>query len=59
MAVAEIFTGVPGQFVQLPDTIQSFKEILEGKADELPEQAFFMVGDLEDARRKARELEAH
>lgn len=58
MAVAEIFTGVPGKFVQLPDTIQSFKEILEGKADELPEQAFFMVGDLEDARRKAKELEA-
>lgn len=59
MFVAEIFTGQPGKFVPLKNTIESFKEIIEGKADDLPEQAFFMVGDLEDARRKAKELESN
>src|SRR5207249_11637889 len=43
MHVAEAFTGTPGQFVQIPDTVRGFKEILEGKYDSLPEQAFYMV----------------
>ncbi len=48
-SVAEIFTGIPGKFVDLPDTIRSFKEILEGKYDHLPENAFYMVGSIEEA----------
>ena len=55
-AVAEQFTGTPGVYVPLEETIRGFKEILEGKHDDLPEQAFFMVGTIEDARRKAEEL---
>jgi len=51
--VAQVFTGVEGRLVKLKDTIRSFKEILEGKCDDLPEGAFFMVGDIEDARKKA------
>src|SRR5215469_11779417 len=47
--VAEQFTGTPGSYVRLPDTIRGFKEILEGKHDALPEQAFYMVGTIEDA----------
>ena len=48
--VAETFTGTPGQFVQIEDCIQSFKAILEGECDDLPEQAFYLVGGLEMAR---------
>ncbi|CAG8533381.1 1774_t:CDS:2 [Acaulospora colombiana] len=55
-AVAQVFTGFEGRLVKLKDTIRSFKEILEGKADDLPESAFYMVGDIEDARKKAEEL---
>ncbi len=55
-AVAEQFTGTPGVYVKLEDTIRGFKEILEGKHDDLPEQAFFMVGTIEDAREKAARL---
>lgn len=58
MSVAEVFSGIPGKYVKLSDTIASFKAIVAGEADDLPEEAFFMVGDLEDARRKAGELEA-
>ena len=58
MFVAEVFSGIPGRYVKLADTIASFKAILNGEADDLPEDAFYMVGDLEDARRKAKELEA-
>jgi F-type H+-transporting ATPase subunit beta len=54
--VAEQFTGTPGVYVQLEDTIRGFKEILEGKHDALPEQAFYMVGTIEDAVEKARRL---
>jgi F-type H+-transporting ATPase subunit beta len=43
--VAEQFTGAPGKYVKLKDTVRSFKEIVEGKYDHLPEQAFYMVGD--------------
>src|SRR4051794_8117294 len=55
MFVAETFTGQPGKFVRLEDTIAGFAEILEGKHDELPEQAFYMVGTIEDAVAKAGE----
>jgi len=54
--VAEQFTGFPGVYVRLEDTIRGFKEILEGKHDDLPEQAFYMVGTIEDAIKKAKEL---
>ncbi|MCP4907600.1 MAG: F0F1 ATP synthase subunit beta, partial [bacterium] len=55
-AVAEQFTGTPGVYVRLEDTIRGFKEILEGKHDDLPEQAFYMVGTIEDAMEKAKSL---
>jgi F-type H+/Na+-transporting ATPase subunit beta len=57
MFVAEQFTGQPGVFVPLDETIASFKAITEGKYDHFPEQAFFMVGGIEDVERKAKDLE--
>jgi F-type H+-transporting ATPase subunit beta len=54
--VAEQFTGTPGVYVRLEDTVRGFKEIMEGKHDELPEQAFYMVGTIEDAIAKAKQL---
>ena len=54
--VAEQFTGVPGRYVKLEDTIRGFKEIIEGKHDDLPEQAFYMVGTIEEAVEKAQRL---
>ncbi len=56
MFVAEQFTGIPGRYVPLSDTISSFREILEGKCDMLPEQAFNMVGSIDDAYEKAKSL---
>src|ERR1039457_5718897 len=56
--VAEQFTGVAGRYVKIADTIRSFKEIVEGKHDELPEQAFFNVGAIEEAQEKAEKLKA-
>lgn len=56
--VAEVFTNMPGIFVQLEDTIKSFKEILEGKYDDLPEAAFLMVGGIEDVIAKAQKMAA-
>jgi len=56
--VAEVFTGSPGKYVSLPDTIKGFKEIIDGKHDELPEMAFYMVGTIEEALEKAKELKA-
>ena len=56
--VAEQFTGIPGKFVPLAETIESFRRLTEGEFDHLPEQAFFMCGGIEDAEAKARELEA-
>lgn len=53
---AEEFTGNPGKFVSLEESIRGFKEILEGRHDSIPEQAFFMVGSIDDAMEKAREL---
>jgi F-type H+-transporting ATPase subunit beta len=54
--VAEQFTGAPGRYVKVADTVKSFKEIVEGKHDELPEQAFYMVGDIGEAQDKAKKL---
>jgi F-type H+-transporting ATPase subunit beta len=54
--VAEVFTGAPGRYVKLPDTIKGFKMILDGKLDSLPEQAFYMVGTIEEAQEKAERL---
>ncbi len=54
--VAETFTGIKGAFVKVPDTVRAFKEIVEGKHDDLPEQAFYMVGGVEEARAKAEQM---
>jgi F-type H+/Na+-transporting ATPase subunit beta len=54
--VAQVFTGQPGRYVKLADTVKSFKEVVEGKHDELPEQAFYMVGDIGEAMDKAKKL---
>ncbi|MCL4498197.1 MAG: F0F1 ATP synthase subunit beta [Deltaproteobacteria bacterium] len=54
--VAEVFTGFPGRYVPLSETIRGFKEILEGKHDDLPEQAFYMVGTIDEAVEKAKSL---
>ncbi|MEJ5173598.1 MAG: F0F1 ATP synthase subunit beta, partial [Hydrogenothermaceae bacterium] len=56
--VAEQFTGQPGSYVKKEETIQSFKEVVEGKWDHLPEQAFYMVGGIEEAKEKAEKLGA-
>jgi F-type H+-transporting ATPase subunit beta len=56
--VAEQFTGNPGKYVELKDTIRGFKEIVEGKHDDLPEQAFNMVGGIEEAVEKSKKLAA-
>jgi F-type H+-transporting ATPase subunit beta len=56
--VAEQFTGTPGKYVKLEDTIRGFREIIDGQHDELPESAFYMVGTIEDAVEKARQAEA-
>ena len=58
MFVAEVFTGLAGKFVRREDTVRGFKEILEGKWDHLPEQAFYMVGTIEEAVEKAKKMEA-
>merc|ERR1711964_111648 len=54
--VAEIFTGIQGRLVSLKDTITSFKEIIAGQHDSLPESAFYMVGSIEDVKAKAADL---
>ncbi|HZO91526.1 MAG TPA: F0F1 ATP synthase subunit beta [Chthonomonadaceae bacterium] len=56
--VAEQFTGQPGKYVPLKDTIRSFKEVVDGKHDDLPEQAFYMVGTIDEAVEKAKTLSA-
>ena len=58
MFVAEVFTGRPGRYVAIKDTVASFKEILDGKADDLPEQAFFLAGTSDDVRENAKKLAA-
>jgi F-type H+-transporting ATPase subunit beta len=54
--VAERFTGIPGRYVPLKETVRGFREILDGKCDDLPEQAFMMAGTIEDVREKAAKL---
>lgn len=54
--VAEIFTGSPGKYVDIKDTVRGFREIIDGKHDDLPEQSFYMVGTIEDAIEKAKTL---
>jgi F-type H+-transporting ATPase subunit beta len=56
--VAEAFTGTPGKYVPLKDTIRGFQEVVEGKHDDIPEQAFYMVGGIEEVAEKAKRLEA-
>jgi F-type H+-transporting ATPase subunit beta len=54
--VAEVFTGVAGKFVPVKETVRGFKEILEGKHDDLPEEAFYMVGTIDEAVEKGKKL---
>ena len=54
--VAEVFTGAPGKYVSLKDTIAGFKGILNGEFDDMPEQAFYMVGSIEEAQEKAKSM---
>ena len=56
MHVAEPFTNIPGAYVPRKETVRGFKEILDGKCDDLPEQAFYLVGTIDDARAKAERL---
>ncbi|MFQ5672122.1 MAG: F0F1 ATP synthase subunit beta [Nitrospinales bacterium] len=55
--VAEVFTGSPGRYVKLSDTIEGFREILDGRVDEFPEQAFYMVGSIQEVHEKAAKLQ--
>jgi F-type H+-transporting ATPase subunit beta len=57
--VAEQFNGLPGRYVKIEDIIKGFKEICEGKHDDLPEQAFWMVGTIEEAIEKAKKMREH
>jgi len=56
--VAEQFTGIPGRYVELADTIRGFKELVEGKHDLVPEQAFYMMGTIEEALERAEKMKA-
>jgi F-type H+-transporting ATPase subunit beta len=58
MFVAQAFTNLPGAYVPRDETVRGFREILEGKHDDLPEQAFYMVGNIDDAVEKAKRLAA-
>ncbi|MDM7919573.1 MAG: F0F1 ATP synthase subunit beta, partial [Methanosarcina sp.] len=54
--VAEVFTGTKGKYVPVKETVKGFMEIIEGKHDDLPESAFYMVGGIEEAREKAEKM---
>jgi len=56
--VAETFTGIPGKYVKIADTVRGFKEIIEGKHDDVPEQAFYMKGGIEEVLESAEKLKA-
>ena len=56
--VAQQFTGLEGRYVKLQDTIRGFKELVEGKYDDIPEQAFYMMGTIEEALERAEKLKA-
>ena len=58
MYVAEQFTGLAGKYVKIADTVRGFKEIVEGKHDEIPEQAFYMVGTIEEVIEKNEKMTA-
>ena len=58
MYVAAQFTGLEGKYVKIADTVRSFKEIVEGKYDEIPEQAFYMVGTIDEVLAKAEKMKA-
>jgi F-type H+-transporting ATPase subunit beta len=54
--VAEVFTGAPGKYVKVADTVRSFKEIIDGKHDDIPEQAFYMKGTIEEVLEAAKAM---
>ena len=54
--VAEVFTGSPGKYVSVRDTVQGFKQILDGEHDDIPEQAFYMVGTIDEAVERAKQM---
>jgi F-type H+-transporting ATPase subunit beta len=56
--VAEIFTGIPGAYVKVEDTVRSFKEIIDGKHDAIPEQAFYMKGSIDEVLEAAEQMKA-
>jgi len=56
--VAEVFTGAPGKYVKVEDTVRSFKEIIEGKHDNIPEQAFYMKGTIEEVLDAAKSMQS-
>ena len=56
--VAEVFTGIPGKFVAIEDTVKSFKAVVDGEYDHLPEAAFYMVGGIEEVVAKAEKMAA-
>ena len=56
--MAEQFTGIPGAYVKIADTVRGFKEIIEGKHDDVPEQAFYMKGGIEEVLETAEKLKA-
>jgi F-type H+-transporting ATPase subunit beta len=58
MFVTEVFTGRPGKYVKVEDTVRGFREILQGKYDDLPEQAFYMVGGIEEVAEAAKKMGA-
>jgi F-type H+-transporting ATPase subunit beta len=58
MFVAAQFTGLEGKYVKIADTVRSFKEIVEGKYDDIPEQAFYMVGTIDEALAKSEKMKA-
>jgi F-type H+-transporting ATPase subunit beta len=58
MFVAAQFTGLEGKYVKIEDAVRSFKEIVEGKYDDVPEQAFYMVGTIDEALAKAEKMKA-
>ncbi len=57
--VAEQFTGIPGAYVKIEDTVRSFKEVLDGKHDSIPEQAFYLKGSIEDVLEAAEKMKAN
>jgi F-type H+-transporting ATPase subunit beta len=58
MFVAQQFTGLEGKYIKIADNVRGFKEIIEGKHDDVPEQAFYMVGTIEEVREKAEKMAA-